>query len=306
MSKENLIGQKFNRLTVLEFAYIKEVGKSHSKRRYWKCLCDCGNIIYVDTGHLKNGATKSCGCLHADRMREEKFIDLTGKKFGRLTVIKEYKNINNKRIKWECKCDCGNIVITTGDSLTTKKTTSCGCKRKETRFLQRKRNIYKFDKNEQIGFGYDEKGNYFIFDLEDYDKIKDYTWRKSNDGHWNYRNGNNTLQLSHIILPEIPKYQIIDHKDKNPDNNRKNNLRPANKQTNAQNSKISKKNTSGVIGVCKTSSNKWRAYLTINKKQIGLGIYEKFEDAVKARLKGERKYFKEFAPQQHLFKEYEI
>lgn len=42
--------------------------------------------------------------------------------------------------------------------------------------------------------------------------------------------------------------------------------------------------------------NKWRAYITVNKKQISLGLFNKKEDAIKARKEGELKYFGEFAP----------
>lgn len=66
MSKyENLLGQKFGKLTVLEFAEIKYI---HTKdaRVYWKCQCDCGNIRNISAGRLKNGSAKSCGCLRKE------------------------------------------------------------------------------------------------------------------------------------------------------------------------------------------------------------------------------------------------
>lgn len=62
-----------------------------------------------------------------------KFIDLTGKKFGWLTVIKrEYPNAKWGHIKWLCKCDCGNEKIILGDSFKYGKTKSCGCLNKKT------------------------------------------------------------------------------------------------------------------------------------------------------------------------------
>ena len=54
---KDLVGQKFNRLTVLEFA-----GEAAQYQPQWKCLCDCGNIITVRYSNLKSGHTKSCGC----------------------------------------------------------------------------------------------------------------------------------------------------------------------------------------------------------------------------------------------------
>lgn len=55
-----LVKERFGRLLVTEFAYIK-------KFTYWKCKCDCGNIIIVAGSELrrKNG-TKSCGCLRKE------------------------------------------------------------------------------------------------------------------------------------------------------------------------------------------------------------------------------------------------
>ena len=55
--------------------------------------------------------------------------DLTGQKFGHLTVIKRAPN-KVKKVAWECFCDCGNTTIVTSASLTRKeyRTTTCGCR----------------------------------------------------------------------------------------------------------------------------------------------------------------------------------
>lgn len=60
-------------------------------------------------------------------------IDLTGKKFGRLTVLKRHpQNTTNNHPRWICKCDCGNDnVIVQGTHLKSGHTTSCGCYHKE-------------------------------------------------------------------------------------------------------------------------------------------------------------------------------
>lgn len=59
----NLIGQKYNRLLVINFIESK---KYH---RRWKCLCDCGNYITVPSGALRCGNTKSCGCLFKEKSK---------------------------------------------------------------------------------------------------------------------------------------------------------------------------------------------------------------------------------------------
>lgn len=55
-------------------------------------------------------------------------IDLTGKRFGRLTVIRRCENKNGGRfLAWTCKCDCGKTVDVLGCNLRTGNTQSCGC-----------------------------------------------------------------------------------------------------------------------------------------------------------------------------------
>ena len=55
----DLTGQRFNRLIVIEPSRTK------NGKYAWKCRCDCGNYIIAVGAQLKNGNTKSCGCLHA-------------------------------------------------------------------------------------------------------------------------------------------------------------------------------------------------------------------------------------------------
>jgi hypothetical protein len=56
--KDHLFGQRFNRLTVV--GYIGSRG--------WDCLCDCGNKTVVKASQLRQGRTKSCGCLRTQRI----------------------------------------------------------------------------------------------------------------------------------------------------------------------------------------------------------------------------------------------
>lgn len=60
-----------------------------------------------------------------------KFIDLTGKKFERLTVLEKQDKKGNEW-RWKCLCDCGNECLVTGVSLRTGGTRSCGCLKKES------------------------------------------------------------------------------------------------------------------------------------------------------------------------------
>lgn len=65
----DLTGQRFGRLLVVE----KDepfITKSGQKQVRWLCQCDCGNTTSVSTAYLRNGKTKSCGCLQRDRAKE--------------------------------------------------------------------------------------------------------------------------------------------------------------------------------------------------------------------------------------------
>ncbi len=55
-----------------------------------------------------------------------KIIDLTGQKFGRLTVI-ERCGVKDGHAAWKCKCDCGSEKVVNGRNLRNGRTTSCGC-----------------------------------------------------------------------------------------------------------------------------------------------------------------------------------
>lgn len=69
---------------------------------------------------------------HKEKIRQAKLKDLTGKKFGRLLVIKQSdERTNAGKVKWECRCDCGNTHKVSGDCLTHGKSKSCGCFRRE-------------------------------------------------------------------------------------------------------------------------------------------------------------------------------
>ena len=60
-----------------------------------------------------------------------KFIDITGQKYGYLTVIKRMANSVGGNTRWLCKCECGNEKVITGSALRQGTTKSCGCKTKE-------------------------------------------------------------------------------------------------------------------------------------------------------------------------------
>lgn len=80
----------------------------------------------------------------------------------------------------------------------------------------------------------------------------------------------------------------LDHKNRIKDDNRIANLREASSSLNTRNTGKSKRNTSGIVGVCWSKiRNKWIAHIKINNKAFNLGGYSNFWDAVEARLSKE-------------------
>lgn len=147
----DLTGQRFGRLTVIEQAagYTSPSGKH---RTQWLCMCDCGNSVIVHSGNLrKENGTKSCGCLqkeiasytHKGKVGS-RFIDLSGQKFGRLTVIdraREFVDTSGKhRFMYRCLCDCGEYTYVRPFSLKSGKIQSCGCLHKEVAASRGKEN----------------------------------------------------------------------------------------------------------------------------------------------------------------------
>ncbi len=120
MKPLDLAGQKFNRLTAINSA-------GRDKRGIlWRCICECGTEVIVRGSNLPNGNVKSCGCLLRD-FGKRKLIDISGRTFGRLKVIKHAGKKGNATI-WLCVCDCdGREVLVQAGNLQNGHTKSCGC-----------------------------------------------------------------------------------------------------------------------------------------------------------------------------------
>lgn len=118
---KNEINKRYGFLTVIERA---ETPEGH-KTAFWKCHCDCGNYTIVEGTKLRSGHTKSCGkCPCFTPVNK---INEVGNRYGRLTVIAEAGINKDKKTLWKCRCDCGNIKITSGKSLRSGLILSCGC-----------------------------------------------------------------------------------------------------------------------------------------------------------------------------------
>ena len=130
----DITGQIFGKLTVIENA-----GKLDGRRYFWKCQCECGNLIVKPGASLRSGNTKSCGCGKYDGLKKYNTQQTTdtlimnGTKFGKLKVLEpigykpQYKGASKNRMWYRCQCDCGNICEVSGNQLKNNHKTSCGC-----------------------------------------------------------------------------------------------------------------------------------------------------------------------------------
>lgn len=121
----DLTGQRFGRLTV-----VSRDESFTGKGTRWLCDCDCGTKNFpVKREYLVRGKTKSCGCLKSEYLQSV-LKDLTGQKFGKLTVVDRYEK--KGKTYWLCNCDCGTKgVIASSSDLKNGDKSSCGCVRRQ-------------------------------------------------------------------------------------------------------------------------------------------------------------------------------
>jgi hypothetical protein len=231
---------------------------------------------------------------------------------SRLTVIRQaedYIQSDGTRIsRWLCQCSCGSEpVIARGIDLKRGGCRSCGCMKEDLGIFKKKYNKYDLSGNYGIGWT-NNTNDKFYFDLEDYELISQYTWTtRIKNKTSNTKILTAKIKGKTMTFHKFLGYSNYDHINRNEFDNRKENLRPATPSQNAQNKTKSKRNTSGFIGVSFNEQlQKWKVHISINKHVTHLGYFANKEDAIKTRLQAEATYYKEFAPQRHLFEEYGI
>lgn len=239
---------------------------------------------------------------------------------SRLTILRQAEDYINSNTgihtaQWWCQCECGSDpFVTTGGRLKDKKhpTVSCGCYNKEVNIKRLKQcNVFSellLDEYGEYYIGWTHNTNReFYIDAQDYHNVKDWCWSEVKGDGTNFARiqarVNGKTVLMHIYLG----YSNYDHIDRNELNNRKYNLRPCTVSQNNMNKSVRSDNTSEITGVYfDTQRIKWVAGLQVDNKCKYLERFDNKEDAIRARLKAELEYFKEFAPQRHLFEEYGI
>lgn len=291
-SQKDLTGQHFGELIA-----IKPIRKN--KIPCWECQCSCGNTKIVNAYYLQKGVIKHCGDYHTHPK-----IDLTGQKFNMLTVLHIDKEYYGRDLKWVCRCDCGNLTTATTYYLTNNMAYSCGCAYKEAgKNIKKQSHLNKYDLSGEYGIGWtSNKNTKFFFDLEDYEKIKSYTWRENRRGYietsmYNKEEHKTHSVLMHRFILDLTDINIVvDHIHHNKTDNRKSEIRATTQANNNKNHSLQKNNTSGITGVrFDQAKQKYTASIRNNKKNVSLGLFDNFEDAVEARKKAEQKYYGEYA-----------
>ena len=136
------------------------------------------------------------------------YIDLTGQRFNRLTVLYRngtyYNHVGGKKTVWHCRCDCGNELDVNGDDLKTGNTKSCGCLNSER---QRERKPNKYTINQELKYVefFTSNGHSFKVDLCDIDYVLQHTWR--------YRKTKNDNSCFYTTIDDVGKRKTILLKD---------------------------------------------------------------------------------------------
>lgn len=279
MKKEDLLGQVFDKLTVIAEA------PRRNNRTYWMCRCECGTELEILASNLKRGNTKSCGlCGNGGKK-----LDLTGQRFGNLVALKiSDRTTAESGTYWLCRCDCGKEISVRINHLRSGKVFCCGCK------TWNKPNEYRVEGDTvYVTLNGKHSDKTMICDLDDWERLKAHTWHIMGDGYASTSNNDGELMYRefHRNVIEPKDGLFVDHINRNTLDNRKCNLREATQHANTTNRKKPCTNTSGYKGIKKRENGKWQAIIGINGKTISLGTYSKLEDAIEARKRGEEKYF---------------
>ncbi len=278
--KKNLVGQRFGHLTVIE-----KTGETQNRYCVWRCRCDCGGEICVNTKRLMRGTVTNCGCIPKTTARNGSVAeDLTGRKYGSLTVLYRGEN-KNGRTRWVCKCSCGNEITVNAQQLKAGKRKSCGCQTQ--RFAHNKRDLT----NQRFGRlvalysteNRDSKGSVFWHCRCDCGKELDVT----QDGlvYGSYRScGCLKKEIQKKISTHL---HLIDHTCLEWLENRKHR----------------RDNTSGFRGIYRLKNGHYRVGIGFKKKNFYIGTYRTFEDAVSARLKVENQIHGNFVKGYYIWME---
>lgn len=254
MHGNDLTGMRYGKLTV--------TGKSNERKNgyiMWNCRCDCGKEILVESRHLKRGTIHDCGCSSVKARK-----DLTGQRFGKLTVLQETKKRDRDgNVIWSCRCDCGRMTEASSGSLTKGMKKSCGC----LKYPPLKDWVgRRFGKLTVISYAGKRIGGHYWHCRCDCGKELDVRQTYLQCGHTKSCGCLSDLTESRHFV-DGTCVELI------------------------QSETVAKNNTSGIRGVYWNKKNeRWIAHITFKKKRYYLGSYQKLEEAARARREGEQMY----------------
>ena len=196
-------------------------------------------------------------------------IDLTGKKFNMLTVLREAGSDKRGGAIWECLCDCGNTCKVAAEHLKSGHTKSCGCIRNRRKDLSGKRfgKLTAIEPTEKST----PKGGIKWRCRCDCGNVREVSVSDLESGH---------TKSCGCLQKEAVKSDCVDG---------------TKVSTIKSNRKISARNTSGNTGVyLEAKRDKWFAKIGFKNRQYFLGYYDNINDAVKARKLAEERIYGDF------------
>ena len=197
--------------------------------------------------------------------------NLTGQRFGYLTVLEEAEKDNTEQLQWHCQCDCGKQVIVRGSDLRSKSTTSCGCYRKR-----------KLTKHGQSTRTRGETSTYQCW--------KTMLARCYNPNNISYKNyGGRGIRVYRKWWKFKNFYKDMGDKPKGLTLERINNdgdYRPSNCKWATQQEQNRNIRCKGYSW--NKNRQKWHAYIAVNRKMIYLGLHENEKDAQQAYLEAKK------------------
>lgn len=224
--------------------------------------------------------------------RPHNFKDLTGRVFGKLTVVGYAGRTRRGNSLWQCRCECGGGSTVETKRLTIGKSTSCGCVGRANLKIKNT-SAQTIDPSGRITLN---AGHVCLVDPEDLPLVSPFNWTayKSRDGLYYAKRQSPTHVLMHVLLMGGTG---IDHKNGNGLDNRRDNLRFATATQNNANKDMQKSSRNRFKGVIHPRGyrKRWGACLSVGGKRHYLGGYGTEEEAARAYDRKAREVFGEFA-----------
>lgn len=250
------VGFRCGKLEVMEATTARKGGYT-----VWRCRCDCGGEVLLDTRCLQRGTIQDCGCTTKLKPGQR---DITGMRFGILTAIEPADIQKPGTTIWRCRCDCGGEINAPLSQLTSGYRKSCGCLSHPPlkAFVGQR-----FGKLTVTGYAGKRAGMH--------------RWKCICDCGNETIVGQTLLQTGKTKSCGCIQAEIYKDNLKLIDGTSVTILEAYKKHPNAA-------NTSGYTGVYRSKkNNRWVAQITFKGKTYYLGSYEKIEDAIAARKHGE-------------------